>query len=359
MDAELVQIVPSLPPRIDGIRDYAGRLAGRLAALGTRSVLVAPAANSTRTEQATGFVAQQPIPQRDGRALERTLADLDVEIVLLHASGYGYADRGAPFWLADGLRRWKQGRSRRRLVVMFHELWAGGPVWRSSFWMARAQKAVVKQLTDLADAFLTNSALHASRLRQLTAGRSPAAILPVISNLGEPANPLAFHQRSPFAVTFGQSGHRQLVYDRLQRFLPLLRELKIERILDVGPPVRPDLVTRLPVDISYRGFLPPAEASDLLAQSRVGLLCYPLDYAAKSGIFAAYAAHGVLPVIDGQPGGSADGLRHGDNLIHLPAGLPAAADASRWAAAALAWYRTHDLGRAACAFRRALIQVAA
>lgn len=359
MDAELVQIVPSLPPRIDGIRDYAGRLAERLAALGMRSVLAAPAAAATTAERATGFVAQQPIPQRDGRALERTLAELNIEIVLLHASGYGYADRGAPFWLVEGLRGWKSGRPRRRLVVMFHELWASGPVWRSSFWMSGAQKVVVRRLVDLADAFLTNTALHASRLRHLAAGRAPVAVLPVISNLGEPARHQAFQQRAPWAVTFGQGGHRQRVYDRLDRFLPLLRELDIERIVDIGPPIRPDLAARVPIDISCRGFLPSGEASDLLAQSRVGLLCYPLDYAAKSGIFAAYAAHGVLPVIDGPPGGTEDGLRHAGNLIHLPTGLPDPAAAPRCAAAAWAWYRAHDLEQAARAFHRALLAAAA
>jgi hypothetical protein len=74
-------------------------------------------------------------------ATELTTALRDTDRVLLHFSGYGYARRGLCRWLVDGLTRWKAAGAQRRVVTMFHEVYASGPIWRSSFWTDR--KSVV------------------------------------------------------------------------------------------------------------------------------------------------------------------------------------------------------------------------
>ena len=89
----------------------------------------------------------------------RGLRDLDAETVLLHYSGYGYAPRGAPLWLVEGLERWKEHRARRRLIVMFHETWASGLPWQSSFWLCPLQRWCVARIARLADAVVTNTEL--------------------------------------------------------------------------------------------------------------------------------------------------------------------------------------------------------
>ncbi|MFZ4728709.1 MAG: glycosyltransferase family 1 protein, partial [Pseudanabaena sp.] len=67
--------------------------------------------------------------------------------VLLHYVGYGYAKRGCPVWLVDGIQRWKNLYPDRLLVTMFHELHASGtPPWTSSFWLSPLQKNLVTRL---------------------------------------------------------------------------------------------------------------------------------------------------------------------------------------------------------------------
>lgn len=347
----LFHIVPTLDAEIDAIRDYAGRLASGLAEAGISSIAIGTGASATARR---GFEDVLGVAAGKSEDLAKLLADAGADSVLLHACGYGYARRGAPFWLVQGLRGWKAGSADRRLGVMFHELWAFGPVWRSSFWTSPAQRLVVRQLARLADVMLTSSALYASRLRQLSGGREIAGVAPVLSNLGEPANVPSYAERAPAAIVFGQSGHRHRVYGCLDRFLPMLRACGIGRIVDVGPSLPAAILNRLPLPVEPKGFVPVEEASALMRQARIGLQSYPLDCLAKSGIFAAYAAHGVVPLVDGERDGSADGLEHGRNLIQVGRGGLSANQIEACSSAVLAWYRRHDLAATARMFSRAL-----
>ncbi len=334
----LVQIVPELPPVVGGIGDYASLLATALQRLQIRTTFV--------------------VPER--AALAERLEALRPGAVLLHYSGYGFARRGAPFWLVHALRRWKARAPGSRLVVMFHELWAFGSPWSSSFWLLPAQRAIAAALLGLADAFLTSTDLSARRLRQLAPDRSPAAVVPVVSNIGEPDRLPPFAAREPLAVVFGRPGMRARVYRDLGAFLPALRAAAIEAILDIGPPLERRALDQPAMPVTRCGHLEPASASAMMLRARFGLLDYPLDHAAKSGIFAAYAAHGLLPLIRGAPGGAGDRLRDQLNLVRIGAPIPdLQRSAPSIAAAANLWYREHGLERAAGCFARALSPVEA
>jgi hypothetical protein len=351
----VAHLIVSLPPGIDGIRDYAVRLAEGLRTLGIESEFLAARGDGPRTARLNGFPARG-LARRDAGLLARELAGSGAREVLLHQSGYGYAPRGAPFWLLGGLARWKAADPRRRLVVMFHELWTTGAPWRSSFWMGPLQRSVVNGILRLADSFLTNTERHAAWLERLAPDRRPVAVLPVLSNIGEPREPPPFEDREPAAVVFGQPGMRARAYAALGKFLAPLRDVGIERIFDVGPPLDECARAACPMPVTRVGYLEDAGASEVMLRCRFGLLEYPLDFLAKSGILAAYAAHGVVPLVRSPVTGTHDGLRHGTTLVCLGAPIEGRlADAGpRIARAVHSWYAQHALEPTAAAFARAL-----
>jgi hypothetical protein len=72
--------------------------------------------------------------------------------------------------------------------------------------------------------------------------------------------------------------------------------LGIEEIWDVGPSTSLTLSTVNGVPVVQLGQRSAAEISGFLLNSLAGFFDYNPDYLAKSGIFAAYCAHGLLPV---------------------------------------------------------------
>jgi hypothetical protein len=51
------------------------------------------------------------------------------------------------------------------------------------------------------------------------------------------------------------------------------------------------------------------KVSELFLQSRFGLLYYPRNLWSKSGVFAAYASHRMVPVLLPRPGSSVEEMR--------------------------------------------------
>lgn len=309
----VVQIVPHLPPPFEGVGTYASALAEALAKSGIE----------------TRFL----VPDRTVQGLLREIRD--AETVLLHYAGYGYQRRGCPVWLAEGLDRW-----RGRLVTLFHEVFAFGPPWRSSFWLLPVQRRIAARLARRSAALVTTLEIYEARLRPWTRDRE-VTVMPVFSTVGEPAAVPGFEERARRIVVFGGAGVRGRTWGP---FLPELartaRELGAEEILDVGPPVDlPGAVGGVPV--RGLGVLPPAAVSDLLLGSAVGFLAYPPDFLPKSTIFAAYCAHGVLPVC----------AWHGGRHYWTGEGDPQAI-----ASAAREWYGGHALARQAEGFREILMR---
>ena len=302
----IVQVVPHLPPPFEGVGTYAAALAEALAKLGIE----------------TRFL----VPDRTVQGLLRGIGD--AETVLLHYAGYGYQRRGCPSWLAEGLAKW-----RGRLVTVFHEVWASGPPWRSSFWLLPVQRRIAATLARRSTALATTLEIYGEMLRPWA---SDIAVMPVFSTVGEPVLVPGYGERARRIVVFGGAGVRARTWGP---FLPDLartvRELGAEEVVDVGPAVDvPDRVEGVPV--RSLGVLPPAEVSGLLLESAAGFLAYPPGFLPKSTIFAAYCAHGVLPVC----------AWHGGRHLWTGEGDP-----QTLAMVARAWYADHALERQAERFR--------
>jgi glycosyltransferase involved in cell wall biosynthesis len=246
--------------------------------------------------------------------------------LVVHYSGYGFAANGAPAQLVRQLIAWRQQVPERRLLVWVHELYARQMPWRKGFWWAPRQKRVVRDLAAAADGVITNLQRHAHWLRR---HRLPAdAVFPVPSNVGEPAQPRRLSAREPRLVVFGGPAQRLAAYRALRRCGPWLRQLGLEAIDDIGEPLPQPPQAPLPLQV--HGRLPARQVSERLHACRAAAVAYPLDFAAKSGIFAAIAAHGCLPVLlgSGRRGGPCDGLGRGVQLL-VPRGAASPGSSGR------------------------------
>jgi hypothetical protein len=324
----VLQIVPHLPPPYEGVGTYAAALAGALG--GADRFLVGDPAWPGGGNGAAAVSARTAADLLDGIGQAGT--------VLLHYANYGYQRRGCPTWLVDGVERW-----RGRLVTVFHEVQASGPPWRSSFWLRPTQRRLAAALARRSDALATTLDLYAGLLRPWAGGRE-IAVLPVFSTVGEPAAVPPWGERARRIVVFGGAGVRGRAYGP---FLPALtraaRELAAEEIWDVGPPLPlPDEAGGVP--IRPLGVLAAGEVSAILLGAAAGVLAYPPGFLPKSTIFAAYCAHGALPVCAWKP--SLDGA---PVLLWRGEGDPAPL-----AAAAHRWYAGHSLRLQAGRFRSLL-----
>jgi hypothetical protein len=275
--------------------------------------------------------------------------DAPCATLLVHFSGYGYAGNGLPRWLIDALLQWRHAGPDRRLLVVFHELFARQPPWRKGFWLAPLQRRLLRRLIALCDGGISTLELHSNWLRRN--GLEPFATLPVPSNVGESSDPLPLAARLPSLVIFGGRSQRQMAYAALSRQPELLQRLAINCIEDVGPPLAlPETLALLP--IRRHGLLPRADVAALLSRSQLAAVSYPLLFLAKSGIFAALCAHGTLPLVLNarQPASArADGLQAGvsfatpDWLRQQPSPAVALAAGQAIASTAWRWYQPHRL----------------
>jgi hypothetical protein len=274
--------------------------------------------------------------------------------VVLQYAGYGYQSRGCPRWLVDGLAAWRRLAPECRLVTFFHEVYASGPPWRSSFWLSPVQRRLATRLAEMSDGTATSLDLYAALLGRLCPRAKPAAVLPVVSNVGEPAAVPPLASRSRRLIVFGGAGNRTRIYaHHLADLAAACRAAGALEIADIGPPVAlPPAVEEIPV--VRLGLLPAAEVSAALLGAVAGFLAYPAAFLSKSGAFAAFCAHGLATVCTSAapPTG---GLRAGEHYLPLasvhgrgPGDLQATAGAAR------AWYAGHSLDRHAATLRELL-----
>ena len=167
--ATVISIVPRLPPAIDGVGDYALNLARQLRKdfnIQTHFIV----GNSTwqGAAEIEGFTVSQITDSSANTLLTQLSSNNCPSPILLHYVGYGYAQRGCPIWLVDGLQRWKGLYPQRNLITMFHELYASGQPWTSSFWLSPLQKSLAARLTQLSDHAWTSIEKRSKLLAKIT-----------------------------------------------------------------------------------------------------------------------------------------------------------------------------------------------
>jgi hypothetical protein len=295
----ILQIVPQLPGSYDGVGDYALTLARSLFhEHGLRTIFLVAGDASVASQDGFEIVS----------GLSRGLVHSGApgfDHVILHYANYGYQARGMPLKLRDfaqQLRRTLRGR----WITMFHELYASGPPWRSAFWVRPFQVKIARDMMDLSDSCFVSNSIIAEEIHRHNPAKA-VRLVPVMSNFGEP--PLSdFTARSPRRWVI--CGGTALIARSLRSFSTVRKAIPSEyspQQLDVIGGQRDArvraLVKAMPdISCNYHPEVPVDDASQFLAQSSFGWLDYfgrgtvwP-GMIFKSGSFAAFCAHGVVPV---------------------------------------------------------------
>ena len=292
----ILQIVPRPPGGHDGVGDYAQSLARKLRQNHSLETTFVAATPSAVIETSDDFRVRSPL---------RRFGPNPHDAILLHYVNYGYDPRGIPLWLPRVLRYLK---SSRPLLTIFHELYARG-FWRqSAFWLRPLQMRLARSIARLSDRAIVSSELSRDQLLQL-APETPVMVHPVVSNFGEPElAPEAIAKRDPHRWII--CGRGELLKRSLRSFLKIADRIEAScaphELFVVGgaenPVIREALREEKKIKTDYYPAVEASFASEVLASCAFGWLDYfvhpdiPVSAILKSSSFAAFCAHGVIPV---------------------------------------------------------------
>jgi len=297
----LVVITTRLPPQVCGIGTYSWLLhqhwPGDLSS--AQFLVVAGAVESASALQISN------VSEFNGRAakLVRSLDRMGPADLFLHYAGRAYHRYRCPIWLPSVLAKWKTKFRSGRLLVFFHELPSNFPVTSRRYWIDMCNRRVIRKLSKIADAVVTNTSEHARKLGQIS-GRADIHWLPVPSNiLGTPVSP-GPRVRTEFVI-FGLPFGR---WQTLQLFAAEIRSWQenghLTRLHLIGPrdqkfDAQSDRLIngwRNPNIVMRHGMLPTADISKLLTRAQFGLSNATVENWSKSTVFMAFASHGCAIV---------------------------------------------------------------
>ncbi len=347
---QIIQVVPRLQPTRCGVSDHALALASELKTrygIDTAFVVL----NSDERCDLPHSVIHCSPDQLLNACI--SLSNNQPTAILVHLSGYGYSADGAPALLAEALGS-VRADGRFRVAVFFHELFATGMPWKSAFWYSQRQKKAVRRIAAVCDLLVTNTRKYVDWLCRETVPQSasPIQYMPVFSQVGEAQQHIPLADRDPVMTVFGQGGTRQNAYGELSALGTMLEQLGIQEILDIGPEFEPPgKVHGIPV--RRMGVLAATEIARQFSRSTFGFLSYPHMPLAKSGVFAGYCAHGVIPVIARHFPGQVDGLEDGVHVLSPRTATGAQASVlESCSIAAWRWYSGHRLHDHAAVYAR-------
>lgn len=347
----LVHLTTALPPVICGVGDYSLLLAKALRERGTSGNFLIGRYPPPDLPEVVERFHVEVLREHKSRALCRALEAMGADVVLLQFSGYGYAARGLCYWLAEGLSEWKGRACQRRVITMFHELYASGPPWRSSFWTMPLQRSIARQLAKLSDALVCGR----EEIADILARWSSKAIhvLPVFSNIGELQVPSGLAYRTPTAVIFGQKPLRERCWRLIWKAKAWLDRMGVKEIIDIGP--GQCNVMEVPgIAVRTAGIWHPTTISKVLADARLGITSYEDNRLASSGTLAAFLAHGCAVLNLSASGSPKDRLSYGTHLLSPDDLRP---DPEAVALAGNRWYQEHNLSQTAKRYAAILAQL--
>jgi len=330
----IIQVVPALSPPSNGVGDYALRVAECLKAQYSIDTTFIVAAPLHQRESEVGFpvnILREHSAASIARALEESalptdFSAADSQFAMLQLSPYGFDKNGCPFWLVRGLRDWVcRDANRRKLITMFHELYAEGAPWTRTFWVSGLQRKATRDILTTTHYAMTGVQKFAQQLEAWSSGRrATVKCLPVPSNVGEPNAVPRISQRKRRICAFGiRAGGNPLSDSVVGVLRTVIGRGAIEEIAVLGDSPIAQTFEGLGCRVeTYKG-LAADELSPILLDTILGLSWYPPEVLAKSGIFAAYCAHGVPALVLGSPGRqspSRDGLEPRMHFL-LPSGV--------------------------------------
>lgn len=307
----IVHIVPTLPPDLDGLADYACKLSqnwpDKTTSWGCLTLQIPTGA--AQAWPSAVFATFEP----SQTGLETALEGLHFDTLILHYVNYAYHLKGAPTWLPVALAHWKQAHPRQKLVVMFHELWATGAPWRSCFWVLPTAKSIVASLSQTSDHWVTSCGNYFDKIVAVGGAAAKGAVIPVATGI-EPSIPIDFGRSWPLEngqklkiAVFGLAPTRNTALAAHADWLAeLCTQGLVERISVLGQKPRSEkdserleslIVTIGHADLWQRAYdLSPLAVSELLREHDLGIVKETAPLLTKSSVFAALCSHGILPV---------------------------------------------------------------
>jgi hypothetical protein len=299
---KFVIISPYGAPGTNGLGDHVDQIIAALAERGLPAIKkIGVTTSAHEADISRGIVMIGDSPGLD-HLLDRFVSS-DCTLVV-HYVGHGYQRHGCPFWLIRSLRRLRSLRN-VRMISVFHELYASGPPWTSTFYVAPFQRFLFRALVSLSDEVVTSTPAYRRIVEQQ--GKN-AGTHPVISNIGEPLDPCELKERANRAVVFGLPHSRRPLFES-NMLEPALQRLSIDEVLEIGKPCSQRTPNVSGLRWHQCGELSGKEVSELFLQSRFGLLLYPRNLLSKSGVFAAYSSHRMVPVLLAKPGSPVEELK--------------------------------------------------
>jgi hypothetical protein len=176
-----------------------------------------------------------------------------------------------------------------------------------------------------------------------TGKRDLVQAIPVFSTIGEPSTVPRQGEREPWMILFG--GGRwtaEVLSDKREVVTNLCSKLGLSKIIAIG--AKANVSFNGPVVVEETGILPATEVSSLLLRGRIGVVNYFRGYLAKSTIFAAYCAHGIVSVLPEYNPSEKDGIVHKKHYL-LPEDLdcPPPQILESVALQAREWYLQHNI----------------
>ncbi|HLK15834.1 MAG TPA: hypothetical protein VKT78_13605, partial [Fimbriimonadaceae bacterium] len=299
----ILQILPTVPPEINGLADYAVKLQKhwpdaeeRWRALAMRI----PANASNRWPSVP--VDQMP---SDAAGLVAKLGERSLSCVLLHYVPHAYDPNGVPDWLVDGLSEWKRS-SRVPLFAIYHELYVWAKPWQRARLFIKPSIRCFRRLAALPGGWVTSNERYHRLAVAEGADPNKGGIVPIGANI-EPVSVETPKEAGTVAL-FGLPSsrlraarwHRRLLADMVDTGLGT-------NIVEIGAAAseteQRQLLSILPATLAQnRATLFDAEEAQVSAalwKAEFGLCAVEAPNITRSGVYAAYCGHGVIPIAVG------------------------------------------------------------
>ncbi len=219
-----------------------------------------------------------------------------IDVLFINYSNYGYQKKGVPVWLIKQAALIKAMGV--NIITFFHELYASGKVWQSAFWLNLVQKKLYQNLYRQSSSVFCSNGFVLNILKKTTNDKgNKAKNIGIFSNIPEPVILLPWVDRDNTAVVFGTYARRLAIYKKITLVKEFSKRVKIETIIDIGAGDLTKQWQRLGMRVIPKGQLSNSEIGNLLASAKWGLIEYHTGLLGKSGIFAAYACYGIVPVM--------------------------------------------------------------
>jgi len=197
-----------------------------------------------------------------------------------------------------------------KLIIMFHELFPFGYKGKLKFWhnyyhsyFSNTELLPARGFAKIADDVITDSGRFQKILSKWS--KSLVKCFPDFSTVGEPKIVPESNKRERNLIVFGLPYSRRRVYSKHSHdILKICQVLNLNRVYDIGcydtriTNILNNLKKLNKVKFIETGALSPEMISKLMLSSYAGLFDYshcPGDLG-KSTVFAAYCAHGLVPI---------------------------------------------------------------